>query len=212
MEPNQTTSTPITATRKQSIATADEGIAGLSITNRSALDSDQTSPTPSQNERDSDAEFMQEVMTAIHAHYGETSIRAKFQDYVLRFVRLAAVYEEEVYGQTNIGWKLQEANLGCGPVFADEATKKKELKANANRIEGWRQTIAYRYYEQDRNLWLQNTCIKNLDIYRQISKFKKLRHIPDQEISDIYDAFLKSIVTHRQMIEVRLIHASSFFF
>ncbi|OBZ80631.1 Protein mesA, partial [Choanephora cucurbitarum] len=96
---------------------------------------------------------------------------------------------------------MQEANLGYGPVFADEATKKKELKANANRIEGWRQTIAYRYYEQDRNLWLQNTCIKNLDIYRQISKFKKLRHIPDQEISDIYDAFLKSIVTHRQMIE-----------
>ncbi|KAI8326422.1 docking domain of Afi1 for Arf3 in vesicle trafficking-domain-containing protein, partial [Choanephora cucurbitarum] len=140
MEPNQTTSTPIATTRKQSIATADEGIAGLSITNRSALDSDQAPPTPSQNERDSDAEFMQEVMTAIHAHYGETSIRAKFQDYVLRFVRLAAVYEEEVYGQTNIGWKLQEANLGCGPVFADEATKKKELKANANRIEGWRQT------------------------------------------------------------------------
>lgn len=106
--------------------------------------------------RDSDVEFMNEVMASIQAHYGETSIRAKFQDYVFRFVRLAGVYEEQMYGQTQIGWPSNETHLGYGPVFQDEASKKRELNANANRIEGWRQSISYKYYQ--RVTWPINLC------------------------------------------------------
>lgn len=106
---------------------------------------------PHQNQleekRDSDVEFMTEVLASIQAHYGETSIRAKFQDYVFRFVRLAAIYEEQVYHTTKIGWTSPENVLGYGPVFQDEASKKRELNANAQRIEGWRQTISYKYYQ-----------------------------------------------------------------
>lgn len=101
-----------------------------------------------EEKRDSDVEFMTEVLSAIQAHYGETSIRAKFQDYVFRFVRLAAIYEEQVYQTTKIGWNSPENVLGYGPVFQDEASKKRELNANAQRIEGWRQTISYKYYQR----------------------------------------------------------------
>jgi hypothetical protein len=101
-----------------------------------------------EEKRDSDVEFMNDVLSAIQAHYGETSIRAKFQDYVFRFVRLAAIYEVQVYHATKIGWNSPETILGYGPVFSDEASKQKELNANAHRIEGWRQSISYKYYQR----------------------------------------------------------------
>ncbi|OAD03215.1 hypothetical protein MUCCIDRAFT_142140 [Mucor lusitanicus CBS 277.49] len=174
----------ITTGRKQSIALTDEATAAAA----SAFTS-------------FDVEFMNEVMASIQAHYGETSIRAKFQDYVFRFVRLAGLYEEQMYGQTQIGWPSNETHLGYGPVFQDEASKQRELNANASRIEGWRQSISYKYYQRDLNHWLQNSCIKNLDVYRQISKLKRLRNMPDSEVASIYEAFLSNIITHRQMIE-----------
>ncbi|KAI7900700.1 docking domain of Afi1 for Arf3 in vesicle trafficking-domain-containing protein [Cokeromyces recurvatus] len=151
---------------------------------------------------DSNVEFMNDVIASIQAHYGETSIRAKFQDYIYRFVRLAALYEEQVYGQTNIIWSTKKMSiLGYGPVFQDESSKQRELCANAQRIEGWRQTISYKYYQRDFNYWKQHSCIKDLDVYNQINKLKKLKQIPDQEIASIYEAFLNNIITHRQMIE-----------
>ncbi|KAI9281016.1 docking domain of Afi1 for Arf3 in vesicle trafficking-domain-containing protein [Sporodiniella umbellata] len=171
------------------------------------------SPTPSmmqpnytsllalEEKRDTDAEFMNEVLSAIQAHYGETSIRAKFQDYVFRFVRLAALYEEQVYHLTRVGLIGEEDGLGYGPVFTDEVAKKRELSVNASRIEGWRQTISYKYYQKDLTTRIQTSCIQDLDVYRQISKLKRLKQIPDHEIHTIYEAFLKNIITHRQVIE-----------
>ncbi|CAO3671704.1 unnamed protein product [Rhizopus stolonifer] len=154
-----------------------------------------------EEKRDTDAEFMNDVLSAIQAHYGETSIRAKFQDYIFRFVRLAALYEEQVYHQTKIGFVCKDDGLGYGPVFADEVTKKRELSVNASRIEGWRQTISYKYYQKDLATRIENACIQDLDVYRQISKLKRLKQIPDTEIHAIYEAFLNNIVTHRQVIE-----------
>ena len=92
-------------------------------------------------------------MTAIQAHFGEAAIRAKFEDYMQRFVRLAALYEEENYHSTKIGH--MESKIpdplgihGQSLVFVDDGARKRELASNANRIEGWRQTISYRYYQK----------------------------------------------------------------
>src|SRR5947209_4929037 len=92
-----------------------------------------------------------QVMHAINHHYGETAIRGKFQEYVQRFVRLTALYEIETFGSTNIGTtpKTEKfSTLGTGLAFPDENTKQREMVANINRIEGWRQTISYKYYQQ----------------------------------------------------------------
>lgn len=80
-------------------------------------------------------------------------IRSKIQDYIQRFVRLAAVYEEEVLGSTKIGFNSISTSdpmsvLGTGIVFTDEAAKQRELSGNINRIEGWRATISYKYYQK----------------------------------------------------------------
>ncbi|OAD65380.1 hypothetical protein PHYBLDRAFT_26314 [Phycomyces blakesleeanus NRRL 1555(-)] len=161
----------------------------------------------SNREREMDNDFMAEVLAAIHAHYGETSIRSKFQEYVMRFVRLAGLYEEEVYHQTKIGGSQREdafdptGLLGYGPVFPDEATKQREFAANAQRIEGWRQTISYKYYQKDFVALSQKSSLKNIDVYRQIYKLRQLRNLPDTEIIAIYEAFLDTTTTDRQMIE-----------
>jgi hypothetical protein len=93
-------------------------------------------------------------MHNIQHHYGEMAIRAKFQEYVQRFVRLAALYELETYATTKIGLTPADMDtkglLGFGPAFSDEASKVRELAANVSRVEGWRQTQSYKYYEQVR--------------------------------------------------------------
>ncbi|KAI7871134.1 docking domain of Afi1 for Arf3 in vesicle trafficking-domain-containing protein [Spinellus fusiger] len=149
------------------------------------------------------------VLAAIHAHYGESSIRAKFQEYVLRFVRLAGLYEEEVYHQTKIGGSQGPESsdptgfLGYGPIFLDENTKQREFTAYANRIQGWRQTISYKYYQKDFTWWASNSSLKKIDVQRQIFKLKQMRSLSDAHVLAIYEAFLGTLSTDEQVIEVK---------
>lgn len=87
-------------------------------------------------------------------------IRARFQEYVTRFVQLASQYEDQTYGQTTIG--INRINtpesskyMGTGLVFSDESSRLKEVAANASRIEGWRATTSYKYLQEVRHdIWL----------------------------------------------------------
>ena len=75
-------------------------------------------------------------------------------DYVSRFVRLAARYEEELFNSTKIGYPSAPftggpavyAQLGSGLIFTDEVAGSKEINASASRIEAWRHTKMYEYY------------------------------------------------------------------
>lgn len=114
-----------------------------------------------------------QLTTAVQQHYGESVIRARVAEYVLRFIRIAAAYEEIVLQKnTTIGFSMQPfsetgvstamvglgipqgfgGSLGSGMVFADEGVgRSRELSANAARIEGWRLTKSYEYWQQVRN-------------------------------------------------------------
>ncbi|KAL1918084.1 uncharacterized protein VTP21DRAFT_3350 [Calcarisporiella thermophila] len=153
-----------------------------------------------------DNEFMANVTVAIQSHFSESAIRAKFQDYIARFVKLAAVYEEETYGSTQVDLatsNMPDASpqLGTGIFFADEATKQRELAINANRIEGWRGTISYKYRQIDFMKSLKTRSIKNLDVARQISKLQVQRNIPDAEVIAIFKSFVDNVVTPKQIVE-----------
>ena len=75
-------------------------------------------------------------------------------EYVVRFVRLAARFEEDLVGSTKIGYPTSSFSespggynqLGSGLIFQDEATGVKDLNSNASRIEAWRRTKMYEYY------------------------------------------------------------------
>jgi hypothetical protein len=90
-------------------------------------------------------------MAAIAYHFGEGLVRTRFMEYVSRFVRLAARYEEDTYGMTKLSYPSvsfslgMPSQLGSGILFGDEVTCVRELSSNASRIEGWRKTNSYQH-------------------------------------------------------------------
>ncbi|KAJ5219391.1 uncharacterized protein N7498_001490 [Penicillium cinerascens] len=112
--------------------------------------------------------FMQDILRSIANRYGENAIRAKWRAYITKFTRVAAAFEETVYGASNLyiigpGEELspdsptgQQADAadpsslrGHGYVWPDEIAKQRELSASVSRIEGWRNTRSYYSYIQD---------------------------------------------------------------
>lgn len=95
-----------------------------------------------------DAAFMADVLKSIGARHGERVIRAKWRDWVVRFARVAAAFEEAVYGASALYIGSDELDgavgaAGHGYVWVDEAAKLRELAGNVTRIEGWRNTRSY---------------------------------------------------------------------
>lgn len=111
-----------------------------------------------------------QLSTAVAQHFGETMIRARVAEYVSRFIRIAARYEEGVLGSTSIwfptlvfsetgvstatlGLGIPQGfggSLGSGIVFSDESTSVREVAWNSGRIEGWRLTRCYELWQQVR--------------------------------------------------------------
>ncbi|ORX54605.1 spindle pole body interacting protein [Hesseltinella vesiculosa] len=195
-----------TGNRKTSLAYFEDGFAARSISRATGSGTGSTTRSEDKSIKDYDTEFMSEVLGAIQSHYGETAIRAKFQDYVYRFVRLASLYEENVYQETKLAWRHDNETdpsglLGTGYVFADEASKQRELVANAGRFEGWRQSLSYKYFQKDFAQRQLQSSLQYLDVFRQVSKLKLLRNLPEKEVLVIYEALLNNVVTERQIIE-----------
>ncbi|KAJ8130756.1 hypothetical protein O1611_g2872 [Lasiodiplodia mahajangana] len=93
-----------------------------------------------------DVVFMNDILKSIAARHGERVIRAKWRDWVLRFTRIAAAFEEGVYGASALyigGDEHEQITGGHGFVWADDTAKQKELAGNVYRIEGWRNTRSY---------------------------------------------------------------------
>ncbi|KAF9101080.1 hypothetical protein BGX29_006015 [Mortierella sp. GBA35] len=171
-----------------------------------AIFSNGTAPQSSSKHDNGDNEFMTDILNAIQAHYGEMVIRAKFQEYVTRFVQLASQYEDQTYGQTTIG--INRINtpesskyMGTGLVFSDDGSRSREIAANASRIEGWRATTSYNYLQEDHKAWLATRSIRCMDVKRVISLLKLARSLSAQDVSTLYRGFLQNIVTDEQIIE-----------
>ncbi|KAG7553659.1 hypothetical protein FFLO_02944 [Filobasidium floriforme] len=150
--------------------------------------------------------FMEEIVASINAHYGEPAIRARFTEYISKFVRMAARYEEEFYGQTSIGYPSQpfrESSLGGGFIFPDESTKTKEWSTNANRIEGWRRTRSYRYWREDFRTWLDSPfAVPQLDVQHQLSRLRNAKTMSESEAALIYRSLAASVTTYPRIADL----------
>jgi Stabilization of polarity axis/Docking domain of Afi1 for Arf3 in vesicle trafficking len=123
-----------------------------------------------------DAEFMEDIQRSIAQRHGESLVRAKFRAYITKFTRIAAAFEETVYGASNLtvipptevvkgdgssssqssqpsrpqSLRTMGRNLkGHGYVWPSEEAKTRELAASAARIEGWRSTRSYYTFISD---------------------------------------------------------------
>ncbi|KAH8176373.1 docking domain of afi1 for arf3 in vesicle trafficking domain-containing protein [Sarocladium implicatum] len=145
-----------------------------------------------------DNAFMADVLRSIAARHGERVIRAKWRDWVLKFTRIAAQFEESVYGASAlyIGSEDQEAALpgasGHGYVWSDDTAKHKELAGNVTRIEGWRNTRSYYSFIQDLAQLYNVRPLKGLDLEHLHDRLRLQRLTPSQS-RDIYVTFHKHI-------------------
>lgn len=173
-----------------------------------------------------------QIVSAISDHFGEALVRARFTEYVQRFVRLAARYEEEYLGSTKIGYPSSSVSfdseghcqLGSGLIFSDESAVVKELSANANRIEGWRRTKMYQHYslvcllsqpfvvrdvnrvlsEKDFQTSVATKPIQGFDLYHQLVRLKTAKFMADAETETIMRMFVENVRSYEQVVEVSM--------
>ncbi|PKS10235.1 hypothetical protein jhhlp_001985 [Lomentospora prolificans] len=152
-----------------------------------------------------DTVFMNDVLKSINARHGERVIRAKWRDWVTRFTRIAAAFEETVYGASALyigSDDLENAAAGIpsghGYVWSDETAKLRELAGNVTRIEGWRNTRSYYSFIQDLAQLYTVRPLKGLDLHHMHDRLRNQRLSPTQS-KDIYIAFAKHVHSYDEI-------------
>ena len=126
-----------------------EGLVNFQQQNPSYASSSGTSVLAGGADPTGDRAFMEDVLRSIASRHGEAVIRAKWRDWILKFTRVAAAFEESVYGVSALhvnGEEMDASNIGIsghGYVWSDEASRQRELAGSVSRIEGWRNTRSY---------------------------------------------------------------------
>lgn len=164
-----------------------------------------------------DHSFMDDIISAITSHLGEPIIRARFTDYVRRFVRVASRWEEDHLGSSSIAPNTKPFTipssylntntleekiemLGSGPVFADESQVKKELSINSARIEAWRETRSYQLHCLRRARGTSTNF--GFDAYHQLSRLRVSQKISEVEVQAMHEVLVAKVQTHQEIIEI----------
>ncbi|KAG8748360.1 hypothetical protein FRC10_005907 [Ceratobasidium sp. 414] len=146
----------------------------------------------------SDSAFMEDICAVIHNHAGELLVRARITDYVQRFVRIAARWEEDVYGATTIDHpsrSFSEGALGSGATFADEALISREMVANSWRIAAWRETSDFAVHLEER-------AIQDVDINHLVCRLRNGRNMSHSEAETIARSLWACVQTYEQVVEL----------
>jgi len=154
--------------------------------------------------------FIEDIISAINFHFGEPLVRARFVDYVARFVRLASRYEEDILGATSIGFPSVPFNegpgdtsqLGSGVIFLDDVAGSREVTANASRIEGWRRTPTHHMYQEDFKRSLAVNAIRGFDIHHQLYRLRNVKYMQDAEVELIIRTLVNSVQTYDEVVEL----------
>lgn len=154
-------------------------------------------------------------MMAIQAHLGEATIRARFTDYLIRFIQLASKHEYDTFGITSIGFPCTSFSsvslkLGSGIVFIDEISKSREMSINLPRIESWRSNKSYNLFCQDFQEIQEHSVIRGIDLVHQINKLRLTRKMSTNESELIYRTISLNIKDSDQIVEVGYSAACSF--
>ncbi|KAI0201409.1 docking domain of Afi1 for Arf3 in vesicle trafficking-domain-containing protein [Astrocystis sublimbata] len=157
-----------------------------------------------------DVLFMNDILKSIAARHGERVIRAKWRDWVLRFTRISAAFEESVYGASalyvkggegdaqNEKEKIEKIVGGHGFVWADDAAKQKELAGNVYRIEGWRNTRSYYSFIQDLAQIYTLRPLKCLDLHHMHDRLRTQR-LSAAQSREVYLSFTKHVWSYDEI-------------
>ena len=171
--------------------------------------------------------FMEDISRSTASRAGESIIRAKFRAYITKITRVAAAFEETVYGASNLSilpptevekpgsssttttasrpmsLKTSSRNLkGHGYVWASDEAKARELAASAARIEGWRNTRSYYAFISD--LAAHSSDPKSPT--SPVSMSNMLAHSPARLYVDLYHSLAKLRTLHLTPTEAGAIY------
>jgi hypothetical protein len=169
-----------------------------------------------QSDATGDVLFMDDISRSIASRAGESIIRAKFRAYITKITRIAAAFEETVYGASSLSvlpptevdkpgssgssvrrpmsLKTSSKNLkGHGYVWPSDEAKTRELAASAARIEGWRNTRSYYAFISD----LANHAADPKSPTSPVSMSNMLaHHTPTRPYVDLYHSLSKLRTLH----------------
>ncbi|TVY86738.1 Protein mesA, partial [Lachnellula willkommii] len=167
-----------------------------------------------------DQAFMGDVLRSIAARHGEGTIRAKWRDWVEKFTRIAAAFEETVYGASALYIGVEEAEpgnesvSGHGYVWSDEAAKLRELAGGVRRIEGWRNTRSYFSFKQDLAQLYTFRPLKALDLHHLHDRLRTTKLTPSSS-REIYLAMSKYTHSYDEICQLLTVapesHAGLFY-
>ena len=154
-----------------------------------------------------DTAFMESINSSIQSRHGEAAIRSKWRDYILKFTRIAAAFEESVYGASALYIGASEADAGAygvhghGYVWPDDASKARELGANVWRIEGWRNTRSYYAFIQDVAAMWERRPIRSLDLAHQHDRLRSVK-LSHEDSAAIYLALAAGVKTYDEICQL----------
>lgn len=154
-----------------------------------------------------DTAFIEDMVRSISSRHGESVIRSKWRDYITKFTRIAAAFEESVYGASALDIGAAEADAGAhgvrghGYVWPDDAARARELGANVWRIEGWRNTRSYYAFIQDLAAMWERRPIRSLDLTHQHDRLRSLK-LSHDESAAIYLALSASVKTYDEVCQL----------
>ena len=174
--------------------------------NGNGISGNTTSPT-SNGDAAGDTAFMESINSSIQSRHGEAAIRSKWRDYILKFTRIAAAFEESVYGASALYIGASEADAGAygvhghGYVWPDDASKARELGANVWRIEGWRNTRSYYAFIQDLAAMWERRPIRSLDLAHQHDRLRSVK-LSHEDSAAIYLALAAVVKTYDEICQL----------
>ena len=166
-----------------------------------------TSSLTSGSDNTGDQPFIDSIVHSISSRHGESAIRSKWHEYIIKFTRISAAFEESVYGASALYIGASEADAGAhgvhghGYVWPDDATKTRELGANVWRIEGWRNTRSYYAYIQDLAAMWERKPIRSIDLAHQHDRLRSLK-LSHEDSAAIYQALAASVKTYDEICQL----------
>ncbi|KAI4260093.1 MAG: hypothetical protein LQ352_000472 [Teloschistes flavicans] len=154
-----------------------------------------------------DSTFIDDLLRSISSRHGESVVRSKWREYVNKFTRIAAAFEESVYGASALFVGAAEADAGAhgvhghGYVWADDASRARELGANVWRIEGWRNTRSYYAFIQDLAAVWERRPIRSIDLAHQHDRLRCLK-LSHEDSAAIYFALSASVRTYDEICQL----------
>ncbi|KAI9886710.1 MAG: hypothetical protein M1823_001486 [Watsoniomyces obsoletus] len=167
-----------------------------------------------------DQAFIDDVLRSIASRHGEAVIRAKWRDWVIKFTRVAAAFEESVYGASALWIGGEEAGddsaglTGHGYVWSDEISRQRELAGSVSRIEGWRNTRSYYSFIQDLAHLYSLRPIKSLDLHHLYDRLRTQKLSPSESAA-IYLALSAQVHSYPEICQLLTVtpesHAGLFY-